>query len=45
LNAAVNIRNRYTALRGSGLLSINPEALASAEGKPTSIADRLSGGI
>ncbi|GHO77590.1 transposase [Ktedonobacter sp. SOSP1-85] len=25
-NAAVNIRNRYTAFRGSGLLSISPEA-------------------
>ena len=45
LNAAVNIRNRYTALRGSGLPSISPEALATAEGKPSTIADRLSGGI
>lgn len=26
VNAAVNIRNRYTAFRGSGLLSISPEA-------------------
>lgn len=31
-NAAVNIRNRYTALRGSGLPSNSPEA--SSRGKP-----------
>lgn len=37
-NAAVNIRNRYTAFRSSGVLSITPEALsdASDEGKPLS---------
>jgi len=34
-NAAVNIRNRYTALRSSGLPSISPEA--SSRGKPPSL--------
>ena len=40
LNAAVNIRNRYTVSRDGGPLSIGPEALASllAEGKPPALA-------
>jgi putative transposase len=33
LNAAVNIRNRFTILRDSGLPSINPETLPPGEGK------------
>ena len=38
LNAAKNIRNRFTMLRYSGLSSISPEALSSSqeEGKPLS---------
>lgn len=33
VNAAVNIRNRYTVLRDGGVLSITPEALERSEGK------------
>ena len=35
-NAAVNIRNRFTVLRGSGLLSMSPEAYSL--GKPPALA-------
>jgi transposase len=40
LNAAINIRNRFTVFRDGGLLSISPEALAeySVEGKPPALA-------
>jgi IS605 OrfB family transposase len=34
VNAAINIRNRYTVLRSRGELSTSPEALPSGEGKP-----------
>lgn len=33
VNAAVNIRNRYTVLRDGGMQSITPEALERSEGK------------
>lgn len=40
LNAAVNIRNRYTVFRNGGPLSTGPEALgdSSPEGKPPALA-------
>jgi IS605 OrfB family transposase len=40
LNAAINIRNRFTVSRDGGLSSTSPEALAdySAEGKPPALA-------
>lgn len=40
VNAAVNIRNRYTVFRHGGLLSMSPEALSPVgdEGKPPALA-------